>query len=106
MNLGVVQQKSFVAGACHIAFLLCRVFRREIVDLFRIEACEIFLRGFRKRCSASEFGPGGFSDIGHKKISAKRLFVKENAAGESTGSKEFLIVERFKLPGFNSELAE
>src|SRR6267378_4257539 len=106
MNLGVVQQKGFVAGACEIAFLLYRVFRREIIDFLRIKTREIILRGFRKRRSCGEFGPGRFSDIGHKKISAKRLFVKENAAGESTGSKEFLIVERFKLPGFNSELAE
>src|SRR5882672_4745264 len=106
MNLGVVQQKSLVAGAREIAFLLVRVFRREIVDCFRIETREIFLRDFGKRCLCGKFGPGGFPEIGHKKISAKRLFVKENAARESPGSKEFLIIESFKLPGFNSQLAE
>src|SRR6266849_8618588 len=104
MNLRVVQQKILVAGACKIGFLLCRVFRREIVDFFRIEACEISLRGLRKRRSCGEFGPREFSDTGHKKISAKRLFVKENTAPESPGSKEFLVIESVKLPWFNSEL--
>ena len=106
MNLRVVQQKILVAGAPKIVFLLCRVFRQEVIDFFRIEASEIFLRGLRKRRSASEFGPGRFADTGHKKISAKRLFVKENAARESPGSKEFLVIESVKLPGFNSHLAE
>src|SRR6266403_699606 len=106
MNLRVVQQKIRVAGACKIFFLPCRVVRREIVALFRTPACEIFLRGLRKRRSASEFGPARFADPGHKKISAKRLSVKENAARESPGSKEFLVIESVKLPGFNSQLAE
>src|SRR5882672_9853690 len=106
MNLRVVQKEILVASACKMLFLLCRVFRREIVDFFRIEACEIFLRGLRKRRSASEFGPGRFADTGYKKISAKRLFVKKNAARQSPGSKEFLVIESVKLPGFNSQLAE
>src|SRR6266446_6329546 len=106
MNLRVVQQKIPVAGACKIVFLLCRVFRREIVDLFRIQTREIFMRRFRKRRSCGKFRPGGFSDTGHKKISAKRLFVKENTARESPGSKECLVIESVKLPGLNSQLAE